>query len=106
MTAPTKVMFWASMVVASAQISGWLALNALAAAGVIAMIAFAIGSFSLPLTMLQLANLADRYVAANIARRDQFDQIVLIGFLAAFLLISVFRLGSLVRDVWSAFHVE
>lgn len=106
MTAPTKVAFWASGFVAAVHVTAWLALNALAAAGVIAMVAYAIGSFSLPLTMLQLANLADRYVAADAARRDQFDQVVVLGFLAAFLLISVFRVGSLVRDFWGAFHVE
>jgi len=106
MTLPAKVAIWASGFVAAVHVTAWLALNALAAAGVIAMVAYAIGSFSLPLTMLQLANLADRYVAADAARRDQFDQVVVLGFLAAFLLISVFRVGSLVRDFWGAFHVE
>jgi hypothetical protein len=58
----------------------------LAAAGVLALILFAIGDFSLPVTMAQLANLADRYVAANAIRRDQFDQEVIIGFFAILLL--------------------
>jgi hypothetical protein len=69
----------------------------LAAAGVMALILFAIGDFSLPITMAQLANLADRYVAANAIRRDQFDQEVIIGFFAILLLVAFFRRSGFAR---------
>ena len=68
-------------------------------------IAFAIGSFSLPLTMAQLANLADRYVAANAARQGQFNHIVICGFAAAMLGVSFFRRAGFARAMGSADHV-
>jgi hypothetical protein len=61
------------------------------------LILFAIGDFSLPITMAQLANLADRYVAANAIRRDQFDQEVIIGFFAILLAVAFFRRSGFAR---------
>ncbi|KUR74232.1 hypothetical protein [Novosphingobium sp. Fuku2-ISO-50] len=88
---------WGAVAACALRLTGWFAVNALAAAGVMALILFAIGDFSLPITMVQLANLADRYVAANAIRRDQFDQEVIIGFFAILLLIAFFRRGSFAR---------
>ena len=88
---------WGAVAACGLRLTGWFAVNALAAAGVVALILFTIGGFSLPLTMEQLANLADRYVAANAARRDQFDQIVILGFFAILLLIAFFRRGGFAR---------
>lgn len=79
------------------RLMGWFAVNVLAAAGVMALILFAIGDFSLPVTMAQLANLADRYVAATAIRRDRFDQEVIIGFFAILLAVAFFRRGGFAR---------
>ncbi|KUR75343.1 hypothetical protein [Novosphingobium sp. Fuku2-ISO-50] len=95
---------WAAIFVVTVRLTGWLTVNALAAAGIIAVIAFAIGSFSLPLTMAQLANLADRYVAANAARQGQFNQIMTCGFAAAFLGVSFFRRAGFARALESTDH--
>jgi len=105
MTARCGKYNWPAIFVAALHLSGWLAVNALAAAGIIGSIAFAIGSFSLPLTMAQLANLADRYVAANAARQGQFDHIVIWGFAAAMLGVSFFRRAGFARALGSADHV-
>jgi len=104
MTARRKTFDWGAVFVASVRLTGWLAVNALAAAGIITAIAFAIGSFSLPLTMAQLANLADRYVAANAARQGQFNHIVICGFAAAMLGVSFFRRAGFARALGSADH--
>jgi hypothetical protein len=88
---------WGAIAAATLRLLGWLAVNALAAAGIVALVAFAVGSFSLPLTMAQLANLADRYVVAGHARQGQFDHIVVTGFCAAFLAVAFFRRAGLVR---------
>jgi NADH:ubiquinone oxidoreductase subunit 5 (subunit L)/multisubunit Na+/H+ antiporter MnhA subunit len=88
---------WGAVTACGLHLIGWFAVNVLAAAGVMALILFAIGDFSLPITMAQLANLADRYVAANAIRRDQFDQEVIIGFFAILLLIAFFRRGGFAR---------
>jgi len=95
---------WGAIFAVVVHLTGWLAVNALAAAGIIAAIAFAIGSFSMPLTMAQLANLADRYVAANAARQGQFNHIITCGFTAAFLGVSFFRRAGFARALGSADH--
>jgi hypothetical protein len=88
---------WGAIAAATLRLTGWLVVNVLAAAGAVALILFAIGSFSLPQTMVQLANLADRYVAADAARRGQFNHIVLFGFAAAFVGSAFFRRAGLAR---------
>ncbi|MDE1918305.1 MAG: hypothetical protein KGJ57_20505 [Sphingomonadales bacterium] len=88
---------WGAVAACALRLTGWFAVNVLAAAGVLALVLFAIGDFSLPLTMAQLANLADRYVAATTIRRDRFDQEVIIGFFAILLLIAFFRRGGFAR---------
>ncbi len=86
---------WGGLAAATLRLLGWVAVNTLAAAGTIALAAFALGSFSLPLTMAQLANLADRYVVADGARQGQFNHIVLWGFAAAFVGVAFFRRAGL-----------
>ena len=88
---------WGAIFVVCVRLSGWMAVNALAAAGVIAAIVFVIGSFSLPLTMAQLANLADRYLAANAARQGQFNHLVGCGFGFALLAVAFFRRAGFAR---------
>ncbi len=97
MKRPRRSMNWGALAAAALRLSGWLAVNVLAAGGAVALVLFAIGSFSLPQTMVQLANLADRYVAADGARRGQFDHIVLFGFAAAFGACAFFRRAGLAR---------
>jgi len=86
---------WGAIIAATLRLLGWLAVNALTAAGIMALVTFALGSFSLRLTMVQLANLADRYVVAGAARQSQFDHIVLWGFAALFTGVSFFRRAGL-----------
>ena len=88
---------WGAIAAAGLRLLGWLAVNALAAAGIFALALFALGSFSLPLTMAQLANLADRYVLASPARQGQFDHIVAYAFALAFVVIAFFRRASFTR---------
>lgn len=90
---------WSALAAASLRLAGWLAVNALAAAGIVALIFFALGSFSLPLTMAQLANLADRYIAASSARQGQFDHIVAYAFALAFVVVAFFRRAGLARSL-------
>ncbi len=97
MKRPRRSMNWGALAAAALRLSGWLAVNVLAAAGAVALVLFAIGSFSLPQTMVQLANLADRYVAADAARQGQFNHIVLFGFAAAFVGSAFFRRAGLAR---------
>ena len=94
MTRRASAINWGAVTACGLRLMGWFAVNVLAAAGVMALILFAIGDFSLPITMAQLANLADRYVAANAIRRDQFDQEVLIAIL---LLVAFFRRSGFAR---------
>ena len=97
MTSRRSGINWGAVAACGLRLTGWFAVNVLAAAGVLALILFAIGDFSLPITMAQLANLADRYVAANAIRRDQFDRQVIIGFFAVLLLVAFFRRGGFAR---------
>lgn len=97
MTRRASAINWGAVTACGLRLMGWFAVNALAAAGVMALILFAIGDFSLPVTMAQLANLADRYVAATAIRRDRFDQEVIIGFFAILMAVAFFRRGGFAR---------
>lgn len=88
---------WGAMAAGLLRLTGWLAVNALAASGIVALALFTLGSFSLPLTMAQLANLTDRYVAASAARQAQFDHIVTYGFALAFVAVAFFRRAGFAR---------
>jgi hypothetical protein len=104
MTARRHRFDWGLAFVIGLRLAGWMAVNALAAAGTIAVIVFVIGSFSLPLTMAQLANLADRYVAADAARQGQFNHIVTSGFGIALFAISFFRRAGFAQALRSSDH--
>lgn len=97
MTRPRQSFDWGAIAAASLRLTGWLAVNALAAAGVVALALFTLGSFSLPLTMAQLANLADRYVVASSERQGQFDHIVACAFALAFVAVAFFRRAGFAR---------
>jgi hypothetical protein len=96
---PSPPLNWGAIAAAALRITGWLAVNALAAAGIVALAMFALGSFSLPLTMAQLANLADRYIVASSARQEQFDHIVAYLFALAFVVVAFFRRAGLARSL-------
>lgn len=104
MTRPHPPRDWGAIAAGTLRVTGWLAVNALAAAGIVALAVFALGSFSLPLTMAQLANLADRYVVASSARRGQFDHIVAYAFTVAFVAVAFFRRAGLARALGSIEH--
>lgn len=84
-------------IAASMRLLGWLSVNLLAAGGTLLLFGFAIGSFTLPGMMLQLANLADRYAAADAARRGGFDLAVIEGGALIFAIMCLLRRGSLFR---------
>lgn len=77
------------------RLAGWGLVTLLTALGIITMLALVLGGFSLEGTMVQLDNLASRYVAADAERTAQFDRL-LIGTFAMALFVSAFaRRGSL-----------
>lgn len=82
---------------ASLRMTGWLAVTLLASMGVVALFFFAIGNFTISGTMLQLDNLASRYVAAGAARQAQFNHLLATGAVIAFCAIGFFRRSGLVR---------
>jgi hypothetical protein len=85
---------WQGWLAACLRLSGWIAVNALCAMGCIALVFFAIGSFSIAGTMLQLANLATRYVSADPGRRGEFNTIVIVGLALFFVATAFFRRAS------------
>ena len=90
-----------SFVAIALRCSGWVLVNLLCAFGVLAVLAFAIGSFSLAGTMLQLANLSTRFVAADGSRQSQFGGLMAAVFIVSFCLIGFFRRKSAVAALRS-----
>lgn len=85
---------WGGPLALALRLTGWLALNLLAASGMLAILVLAIGNFRLKGMMLQLANLATRYVAASAARQEQFNLVVAVVFGVAFLILCLLRCSS------------
>lgn len=81
----------------SLRLTGWVAVNALVAMGGLIVAAFTLGSFSIAGTMHQLANLSDRYVAADVARQSQFDALLLVTLAIFFTSACFFRRHSAIR---------
>lgn len=77
--------------------AGWLAVNALVTLGCLMLVFLAIGSFTVGGTMLQLANLSTRYVAADAARQSEFNTILLVGCTLFFCGTAFFRRALLAR---------
>lgn len=78
-------------------VAGWFAATTLAGIGAVALLPFLVGGMSIEGMMHQLANLATRYVAADLARRFQFDLVLLAALAIAFVLSAYFRFGALSR---------
>ena len=85
---------WGGPLALALRLTGWLALNLLAASGMLAILVLAIGNFRFEGLMLQLANLATRYVAASAARQEQFNLVVAMAFGVAFLILCLLRCSS------------
>lgn len=77
------------------RLAGWVATTLLAALGAGLLVFLFLGSFTLAGLMLQLDNLASRFVAAGAARRAEFETIVLAIFALVLALIAFFRRASL-----------
>ena len=79
----------------SLRLAGWIATNVMATLGVATLFFWLLGSFTLSGAMLQVDNLASRYLEADAARQAQFHMIVCSLLGIAFALISFFRRASL-----------
>ena len=77
------------------RVTGWLAVNALAALGMIAGLAVVLGNFSLAGTLLQLANLAAHFAIASPQRQTQFAHLLLVIWATGFVGAGFYRRASL-----------
>lgn len=89
------------MLAVALRLAGWVSVNVLCSFGALAVAAFAVGSFSLSGTMLQLSNLSTRFVAADAGRQGQFAGLVLAALAISFCVIGLFRRGSAVAALRS-----
>lgn len=74
---------------------GWVSLNVLVAFGVVLVVAFELGGFTIVGTMHHLANLSSRYIVASAVRQHQFDALLAGAMAGAFCLSGYFRRHSL-----------
>lgn len=88
---------WQGFLVVGLRLAGWLAVNVLCALGCLTIVFLAIGSFTVSGTMLQLANLSTRYVAADLGRQSEFNTILLVGGTLFFCATAFFRRATLAR---------
>lgn len=79
------------------RLTGWLAVTLLCALGLLALLFVTLGGFTPSGTMLQLDNLASRYVAADAARQAQFNGFLLTALALFTACIAFFRRSSLLR---------
>ena len=77
------------------RLTGWLATSVMTTLGVATLFFWLLGSFTLSGTMLQLDNLASRYLEADAARRAQFNSIICAVLGLSFAFIAFFRRASL-----------
>ena len=79
------------------RLMGWFCVNALVALGGLIVAAYTLGGFTIAGTMHQLANLSDRYVAADLARQSQFNGLLLGALVIFFAATCFFRRESAIR---------
>lgn len=79
------------------RLMGWAAVTALVVAGLFVAAFAMLGNFSLEGFFMQVANLADRYGAADGARRAAFHKQLWSIALILFVMVMFFRRGSLAR---------
>ena len=95
--APRGTIELGRSVEAGFRLAGWTAITMLAVAGLFVLGFAMLGNFTFEGFFLQLANLADRYAAADLARRSSF--LAELRWVGLFLLVGTafFRRGSLAR---------
>ena len=77
------------------RLAGWLAVTVLTTLGLYVLFFMALGNMSAEGFFAQLANLGDRFVAADAIRRSSFVSLLATLSAALFLLVSAARLRSL-----------
>ena len=87
------------LLVIALRLSGWLATSALATLGIATLFFLVLGGFTLDGLMLQLDNLASRFVAADASRRGQFAAISFGVELTGVVLIALVRSANLISAV-------
>lgn len=97
MRARTGSPGWGGILANALRLSGWLAVNALVALGLLAGVVAALGGFSLQGTMLQLANLAVHFEGAPPERQHDFAAVIAALWAATFAATGLFRRASLLR---------
>lgn len=79
------------------RLTGWVAVTLLSSLGLVTLLFVTPGGFTPSGTMLQLDNLASRYVAADAARQAQFNGFLLAALALFTACIAFFRRSSLLR---------
>jgi len=97
---------WGLVAANGLRLSGWLAVNALVALGLLAAITGALGGFSLRGTILQLANLAAHFETAPPARQHDFGVLIAALWSAGFAGTGFFRRASLLRALEQGSHAR
>ena len=92
---------WGGLIAIALRCLGWLVVTTLCALGILTLIAFAIGSFTLHGTILQLNNLTTRFVVADPMRQAQFDHVLIAAFATCFALVSLLRRTSMIEAIFS-----
>ncbi len=92
---PRSVRVSQDLMLVGLRLSGWLATTLMATLGIATLFFLVLGGFSLEGMMLQLDNLASRFLAADAGRREQFEAIAFGCLLIGFVLIGFFRRASL-----------
>lgn len=95
--AALDMAFGQAFLAAALRLAGWILINILVALGAVGLVAFTIGSFSIPGMMHHLANLTSRYIVAGADRQHQFDIILLWSVSGAFCASGFFRRHSLMQ---------
>ena len=97
---------WGRFLANGLRLSGWLAVNALVALGLLAAITAAFGGFSLRGTMLQLANLAAHFETAPPARQHDFGVLIAALWSVGFAGAGFLRRTSLLRALEQGSHAR
>jgi hypothetical protein len=92
---------WGGRIAIAFRCLGWLVVTTLCALGILALIAFAIGSFTLDGTILQINNLTSRFVVAGVIRQAQFDHVLVAAFAVCFAAVSILRRTSMIDAIFS-----
>ena len=106
MTAVPARLDWGRAIEVGFRLAGWAAVTLLAAAGLFVLVFAAFGNFTLSGFFLQVANLADRFGAADEARRTAFQADLNVIVAVAVAGTMFFRRGSLKRAFRSSGEIK